>query len=223
MKKMFLGLFLFLLLGGCGSTKTTPAWLIAGNQHLESFKHHFLTGLQPAAAERYFRRAVEEIKKAGDLDLLGKAWLTRMALQVAVLTDMEEGEYLHIEAARAFPANRQYYLFLKGDRAAVDRSLLPARYCAFVGAYRSGSLVETERRIAAMNDDPLSLLIASGIAVRHRMESEAILMAAADAASRQGWKRALLVWLERLGAFYDAAGKGAQAAAVRQRIDLMKK
>lgn len=222
MKKMFPVFFLFLLLGGCGS-KPTPAWIIAGNQHLESFKHHFLTGAQPAAAERYFHRAVEEIKKSGDLDLLGKAWLTRMALQVAVLTDMEEGEYLNIEAARAVPVNRQYYLFLKGEKAAVDRSLLPTRYCAFIDAYRSGSLVETERRITAMGEDPLSLLIASGIAVRHRLESEAILNAAVNAASRQGWKRALLVWLERLSAFYDAAGKGAQAEAVRQRIDLMKK
>lgn len=221
MKKIAFLLFLLLLLGGC-SSKPTPGWIVAGSQQLDSFKHHFLTGAQPVVAERHFRRAVEEIKKAGDLDLLGKAWLTRMALQIAVLTDMEEGEYQKVAAAKAVPANGYFYLFLKGENAAVDRSLLPARYCAFIEAYRSGSLVETERRITAMADDPLSLLIAAGIAVRHNMESETILRAAVDTASRNGWKRALLAWLERLHAFHDTAGDGAKAAAVRQRIDLMK-
>jgi hypothetical protein len=221
MRKITFLIFLLLLLAGC-SSKPTPGWIVAGNQQLESFKHHFLTGAQPFVAERHFRRAIEEIKKAGDLDLLGKAWLTRMALQVAVLTDMEEGDYLKIAAAKVVPSNGQFYLFLKGDKAAVDRSLLPAQYCSFIDAYRSGSLVETERRIAAMEDDPLSLLIAAGIAVRHSMENEAILKTAVDTASRMGWKRALLVWLDRLRAFHDAAGDGAKAAAVRQRIDLMK-
>lgn len=221
MKKIACLLFLFLLLGGC-SSKPTPGWIVAGNQQLETFKHQFLTGAQPVVAERHFRRAVEEIKKAGNLDLLGKAWLTRMALEVAVLMELEEAEYLKVAAAQPVPANRNFYLFLKGEKASVDRSLLPAQYCSFIDAYRSGSLVETERRIAAMEDDPLSLLIAAGIAVRHSMESEAILKTVVDIASRMGWKRALLVWLERLRAFHDAAGDGAKAAAVRQRIELMK-
>lgn len=221
MKKIACLLFLFLLLGGC-SSKPTPGWIVAGNQQLETFKHQFLTGGQPIVTERHFRKALEEIKKSGNLDLLGKAWLTRMALEVALLMEMEEAEYLKVAAAQPVPANRNFYLFLKGEKASVDRSLLPTQYCSFIDAYRSGSLVETERRIAAMEDDPLSQLIAAGIAMRHNMESEAILRTAVDTASRMGWKRALLAWLERLWSFHEAAGEGAKAASVRQRIDLMK-
>lgn len=221
MKRIACLLLFSLLLGGCGS-KPTPVWVITGNQQLESFKQQFLTGGSPSIAERHFQRALEEIKKAGDLDLLGKVWLTRMALEVAVLKEMNAGEYLKVAAALPVPANRNFYLFLKGEKDAVDRSLLPSQYASFVGAFQRGSLVETERAIAAMQDDPLSLLIAAGIAVRDTGESETLLKVAVDTASQNGWKRALQAWLERLRSLYDMRGETVKAAAVGQRLDLMK-
>ena len=91
-------------------------WIEAGYQRMENFKTDFLTGRPPIVTDMHFKKAVEEIKKSGDLDLLGKVWLTRMALQVAVLDEPEEGDYPRIEAAQSVPANRNFYLFLKGDR-----------------------------------------------------------------------------------------------------------
>ena len=222
MKKILCLFFLLLLLGGCGS-KPTPGWIVAGNQQLETFKSHFLTGGQPAVAERHFQKAVDEIKESGDLDLLGKAWLTRMALQGAVLGEMEEGEYGKIAAAQPVPANRNFHLFLMGDPAAVDEALLPAQYRSFLEALRSRDVAKAEKAIAAMGDDPLSQLIAAGLAVRRHLENEAILQTAVGTASRNGWKRALLVWLERLRTSYEAAGDTVRAAAIRQRIELIEK
>jgi hypothetical protein len=163
---------------------------------------------------------VEEIKKGGDLDLLGKAWLTKMALQAAVLGNIEEEDYRKIEAARSVPANRNFYLFLKGD-AAVEPSLLPGPYRPFLAEIRSGDAGRAEKAIAAI-EDPLSRLIAAGLAVSRRIENEGILKGAVETASLNGWKRALLVWLERLEAFYAAQGQGAQASEVRRRIDLIR-
>lgn len=222
MKKIFCLFFFLLLLGGC-SSKPTPGWIAAGNRQLEIFKSHFLTGEQPLVTERHFQKAVEEIKKSGDLDLLGKAWLTRMALQVAVLGEMEEGEYGKIAAVQPVPANRNFYLFLTGDPAAVDGALLPEQYRSFLKTLREGGVVKAEKAINAMEDDPLSQLIAAGLAVRRHMENEAILRIAMNTASRNGWKRALLAWLERLRTFYEATGDSAKAAAVRQRIELIEK
>ncbi len=222
MKKILCLLFLFLLLGGC-SSKPTPGWIVAGNQQLETYKTHFLTGEQPVVTERHFQKAVEEIKKSGDLDLLEKAWLTRMALQGAVLGEMEEGEYGKIAAAQPVPANRNYYLFLTGDPAGVDGALLPPQYRSFLKTLRGGDVVKVGKAIAAMEDDPLSQLIATGLAVRRHFENEVILQTAVSAASRNGWKRALLAWLERQRTFYEATGDAAKAAAVRHRIDLIGK
>jgi len=221
MKRILCLLFLFLLLGGC-SSKPTPGWIVMGNQQLETFKQHFLTGGQPVVTERHFRKAIEEIKKGGDLDLLGKAWLTRMALEVAVLSEIDAGEYGKIDAAHPVPANKNFYLFLTGDPMAVDGSLLPAQYRSFLKALQGGDTVKVEKAVAAMADDPLSQLIAAGISVRRHLENEAILQTAVSTASRNGWKRTLLVWLERLRTFYAATGDAAKAAAIRNRIDLMK-
>ena len=216
MKKILCLLSILLLFAGCGP-KPLP-WIAAGYQRMENFKTDFLTGRPPIVTDMHFQKAVEEIKKSGDLDLLGKVWLTRMALQVAVLDEPEDGDYPKIEAAESVPVNRNFYLFLKGD-AAADGALLPAQYRTFFAALNGGNAAETGAAVAKI-DDPLSRLIAAGLAVR-RAENEALLLTAVETASRNGWKRALLAWLKRLGAFYEASGEAAKAAAVRQRIDLI--
>jgi hypothetical protein len=216
--KKILCLLLFLLpLAGCGP-KPIP-WFAAGHQQMENYKTDFLTGRAPIVTDMHFRKAVEEIKKSGDLDLLGKVWLTRMALQVAVLDEPDEGDYSRIEAVQSVPANRNFYLFLKGDAAAAGE-LLPAQYRTFLPALQGGNATETEIAVAKI-DDPLSRLIAAGLTVRRHAENEALLQMAVETASRNGWKRGLLAWLKRLAVFYEASGEAAKGAAVRQRIDLI--
>jgi len=217
MKKILCLLSILLLFVGCGP-KPIP-WLMEAHQRMENFKTDFLTDRPPIVTDMHFQKAAEEIKKSGNLDLLGKVWLTRMALQVAVLAEPEDGDYPKIEAAEPDPANRNFYLFLKGD-AAVDGVLLPAQYRTFFAALNGGNAAETGAAVVKI-DDPLSRLIAAGLAVRRHTENEALLQTAVETASRNGWKRALLAWLKRLGAFYEASGEAAKAASVRQRIDLI--
>lgn len=219
MKKTFFLLLLLLMVAGC-SSKPAPVWISAGHKQLETFKEDFLTARSPSITEIHFRNTLEEMKKGGDLDLLGKAWLTRMALQTAVLTEMDAGDYPRIEAAEPVPANANFYRFLKGDPA-VNVSLLPESYRPFWTTFRNNDSAKATAAIAAI-EDPLSRLIASAIAVRHGLETEAILRTAGETASQKGWKRALLAWLTRLKFFHARAGEAAKAAAIQSRIELMK-
>jgi hypothetical protein len=102
----------------------------------------------------------------------------------------------------------------------VDVSLLPESYRPFWTTLRNGDAAKAAVAITAI-DDPLSRLIASGLAVRHGLETEVILRTAVETASRNGWKRALLAWLERLKSFHEAAGDVEKASAIRSRIDLI--
>jgi hypothetical protein len=219
MKKILSLFFAFLLLTGCGS-KPAPTWIAAGHQQLETFKTDFLTGQPRIIAEAHFKRAIEEIKKGGDLDLLGRAWLTRMALEVAALEPMEEGEYRKIAAALPVPTNRHFHLFLTGNLAAVDGTLLHEQYRSLLKALQSGDDAEVERVLPKI-DDPLSRLIAAGIAIRQDLENETILRTAVDTAAQNGWKRALVAWLKRLQTSYERAGDKPNADLVRQRLDLI--
>jgi len=186
---------------------------------LETYKQDFLSGRVQTITDSHFRRAVDEIKNSGDMDLLGKAWLTRMALQTAILAPADGGDYPKIEAVQPVPGNRAFYLFLKGDQT--DVSLLTESYRSCWTAFQKGDAAKAAAAISAIQD-PLSRLIASGLAVRKGLATEAILLNAVDNASRNGWKQALLVWLERLHAFHEAAGETNKAAAVSARMDLIR-
>jgi hypothetical protein len=222
MKKILGLLFLLLLVAGC-SSKPAPVWIVAGHHQLDTFKNDFLTGRPPLVTELHFKMATEEIKKSGDLDLLGKAWLTRMALHVAVLEEIEEiaeGEYGKIATASPVPANRNFYLFLSGKSGMVDDALLPAQYRPFLKALRNGDAAVEVRRMTEI-DDPLSRLIAAGLLARSGLENESLLRTAVETASQNGWKRALIAWLERLRLFHEKSGEVAKAETVRQRLNLI--
>lgn len=144
-----------------------------------------------------------------------------MALQIAALKEPDGGDYKQIEAVQPMPENSNYYIFLKGDIAKVDEALLPKQYQKFHKALAGKDSVGTGNAIASMKDNPISQLIAAGLSVRSHVESEAILQTAVDTASVNGWKAALLAWLERMAAFYESKGETAKAKTVRQRMELI--
>jgi alkylhydroperoxidase/carboxymuconolactone decarboxylase family protein YurZ len=219
MKKV-LWIAVFLLLAGCGTTKPAASWLSAGYNQMDSYKKNYLSGQDKIAALQ-FNDALKEIKKSGDLEILGRSHLIRMALQTATLQDLASAEYLKIEAVNASPANSNFYAFLRGDIAQVNAKLLPAQYLGFVETLRRQGEGERLRAIEQI-DDPFSQLIAVGILVRMGQENEEVLQRAIATASAEGWKKALLAYLARLKAYYAGKQEGSKALAIEQRMNLIK-
>ncbi|MFA4915980.1 MAG: hypothetical protein WC560_04840 [Syntrophales bacterium] len=215
-------LFLFacsIFIFGCGS-QPVPEWKNVSFNNLESYKTNYLNG-RVKIAELHFDKAIEEIKKSGDLEILSTAYLTKYAVSVAVLEDFDDGDYLRIESVQQNPGSRTYYNFLKGFFDKVDKGLLPSRYRDVLNAFRDGKEKDMEQAVISI-EDPLSKLIAAGLLVRHYKYSEVILKAAADTASVNGWKNAHLAYLEKLQALYEAGKETGKAANIQKKIQLIR-
>ncbi len=69
-------------------------------------------------------------------------------------------------------------------------------------------------------EDPLARLVAAGVLVRRGQGSPALLDAAAQAASQQGWRRPLLAWRGVQLRWAECVGDAVLAQRLRRRIEL---
>jgi hypothetical protein len=219
MKGLLSAVLLMLFLMSCGGSQPIPDWTYVSFNQMEDFKKAYLEG-KAEIADLHFQRALAEIKKSGDLDLLAKAYLNRYAVQAALLESFRDDDFLKIQAAEPNPVNAGFYSFLKGNFSQADRELLPPQYsrtAADILADRRDRITADVKEI----EDPLSRLVMTGLLVRYGYENAELLNGAVETASRQGWKKALLVYLNRLQAFYEQRQDGEKADKIKQRILLI--
>ncbi len=204
-----------ILLAACSSAPPPPDWKINAHNLLESHGRHYLNG-DTRLAERNFERARAEIARTGRLDLAARAELTRCAIRVAALETGPCQGYVAL-AAHAAPEDKTYARYLSGDWHGIDTGQLPAQYQALLQAKDDASLVSRLDEIK----DPLSRAIAAGALFQAGRATPQIIAVATRTASEQGWRRALLAWLEVQAKRAEAAGDAASLELIRQRIDLV--
>jgi len=221
MKKSVILLILIMSLLGCGGSKKIPEWIDNSYNQLENYKKNYLSG-KDRIAELQFNKAIDEIKKSGNLEILGRAYLTKYAVHIAVLETFDEREYLTIEALEPVLQNRMFYNFLKGSFDKVDESLLPRQYKGVLKVFRTGKFEDAADEISKM-EDPLSKLITAGLLIQKNIYDEGVLKIAIDTAAQNGWKKALLAYLEKLVLFYETKKESEKASNITQRIQLLKK
>jgi hypothetical protein len=222
MKKYFHLLSLFMLsliIAGCGA-KPIPDWRYETFGQLENYKKNYLKG-KDQIAEFHFRKALEEVNRSGDLELISKVYLTKYAIKVASLEDVIDSEYPDIEVIEPNSENQNFFVFLKGNFPFVDANLLPKQYGSFLKACIGGKEASINDEIEKIGD-PLSTLIAVGIIVKKNIHNEATLQTAIETASINGWQKPLLAYLEKLQHFYEAKNENDKAAKVQQKIKVIK-
>ncbi|HOG18122.1 MAG TPA: hypothetical protein PLB96_12345 [Syntrophales bacterium] len=221
MKRVVLAISAVLLLVvACGGSKPIRDWVNISHSQMETFKRDALTG-RTSTGGIYYGKAIEEIKKSGNVDLLAKAYLIRMAIQVSLLEDPNEEDFLKVDAVESVAENKSYYYFLTGRFDRVDEKALPATYRPLQNALRNGDSSAEIAKLLEKIDDSLSRLIGAGIVVRRGNADEATLLAALGVASEQGWKAAVILYLGQLQSYYERTGQTAKAAATRARLSLI--
>ena len=219
MKKYLLLFTFFVFLIGCAS-KPVPAWKSATFNQLEDYKYYYLIG-NTQIAEMHFNKAVEEVKNSGDLEILEIAYLTKYAVQIAVLENIDDSDYNRIEVLFLSLSNKNFHEFLKGNFTSVERNLLPEQYQRFYKAFQNKKTVSVTDEILDM-EDPLSRLVATGLVVRNNSHDERCLQNAIATASSNGWKKALLVYLQKLLAYYEISKDMEKTAIVQKKIELLR-
>jgi len=220
MKKLS-SFILVLLICACGASTPAPVWKENAYRQLDEYKTSFLTGKE-ASTEPHFAKARREIAAGNDLNLLSVAYLTQYALHTASLESFDSSDFAKVYRLEPNPADMAYCHFLKGNFSAVDAKLLPSRYVGVLKAASANDLKMAAQEIAAI-DDPLSRLIACGVWVRYLPASEAILQMGITTASTNGWQRPLWSYLSKLYEYYLDKGESNKAAAVKERLNLLKK
>ncbi|CAL61864.2 Conserved hypothetical protein [Herminiimonas arsenicoxydans] len=202
------------LLAACAGTPV-PDWQMNARTAIERATAAYLEGNTRVEMQE-FKQARSEIARTGRTDLLARVELTRCAGRVAslVLEDCTEFEKLRLDAAAP---ERAYADFLAGRIKAQDIALLPPQHRAVAGATSDTAATAALQNIA----DPLAQLVAAGVLLRSNRATPAVLTAAVDTASAQGWRRPLLAWLGVQALRAENAGDTVAAEHLRRRIALV--
>jgi hypothetical protein len=211
MRKVWLGLVM-IALAGCGNQPRVPDWQISARDSLERQVKAFMSG-DTRVEQAEFDKARRDLESTGQPALVARAELQRCALRVATLA-FEPCEGFERLRAEAPAAERAYAEFLAGRITPPQVAVLPARYHAVAGGREDAAAV---RAIA----DPVSRLVAAGVLARSGRASAEVVALAADTASQQGWRRALLAWLPVQAQRAERAGALEEAQRLRRRLALV--
>jgi hypothetical protein len=201
------------LLAGCAGSPPAPDWQMNAQSAVERATNAYLSG-NAAIEDVEFARARDEVARTGKVDLVLRVELIRCATRVASLV-VEPCAGVDTLRQDAGAADLAYADYLAGKplTAAAVALLPPAQQG--VAAFTSGDPA------SLLTGDPLSRLVGAGVLLRSGRASPAVLDAAVETASSQGWRRPLLAWLGAQASRAEQAGDAAQAQRVRRRMALV--
>ena len=204
------------LLSACASGPKPADWQLNAKGAMERSVAAYLEGNNRVAAAE-LAKARGDISSTGRADLMARAELLACASRVAslVFEPCDGFDKLRQDAA---PAERAYADYLAGKLAAQDINLLPKNQQLSAIANVNSTLPAIESIV-----DPLAKLVAAATVFQAGRASPALVQAAVDAASSQGWRRPLLAWLGVQLKLFEASGNPAEAERVQRRIALVLK
>ena len=204
-----------LVLVACSHTPPPPDWQLNARGGAERAVDAWLSG-NTRVAEAEWRLAERETRRTADPTSLARLALLRCAAQVASL-QIGPCEAFVPFAADAAEAERAYDRYLRAQASAADAPLLPPAQRPLVAL----DAVALSARLPQVAD-PLSRLVAAGVAFQRGQASPALVAQAVDTASAQGWTRPLMAWLMVQRDLARQAGQADEVARIERRLALLK-
>ena len=188
-------------------------WQLESKGAMERAVNAYLEGNSRVEVAELSRARIE-ISSTGRDDVMARAELLSCASRVAslVFEPCAGFEKLRQDAP---PAERAYADYLLGKLQPQNINLLPKNQQLSAQA----AIARVQPAIDSIAD-PLAKLVAAGTALQAGNASPALVQAAVDAASSQGWRRPLLAWLGVQLKLFEASGNRAEAERIQRRIAL---
>ena len=213
MMRFFQSVCVVMALTACASGPKPADWQLESKGAMERAVAAYLEGNSRVETAE-LARARLELSSTGRIDLMARAELLSCASRVAslVFEPCVGFEKLRQDAP---PAERAYADYLLGKLQPQDINLLPKNQQLSAQA----AIARVQPAIESIAD-PLARLVASGTALQAGNASPALVQAAVDAASSQGWRRPLLAWMGVQLKLFEASGSQAEAERIKRRIAL---
>jgi len=202
------------LLAACGSGPRVPDWQMNAASAIERASSAYLEG-KSALAEREFGLARNQVGSTALPQQAIRVELLRCALKVAALVFEECAGFAPLQPD-ATAADLAYARYLAGSATPADAALLPEPQRAVATASSDAAAAKAAGAIP----DPLSRMVAAGALLRANRATPEVVAMAINTASSQGWRRAVLAWLNVELQRAEQAGDAAEASRLRRRIKL---
>jgi hypothetical protein len=202
------------LLTACSSGPRVPDWQLNAAGATERATSAYMEG-KTAVAEREFGLARSQVGSTAQPALAIRIELLRCAVQVAALVFEECPGFTPLQPD-ASAADLAYARYLAGRATPNDAALLPEPQRAVAAATTDTAAAAA----AAAIGDPLSRMVAAGALMRASRATPELVTVAINTASAQGWRRAVLAWLNVQLQRAEQAGDTAEAERLRRRIKL---
>jgi len=207
---------LCLLLAACSSQPPAPAWQMDSHGASQRALEAYLSGNHRVATLEW-QHARQTIARTGQPARMARLELLQCAAQTASAMPWDCPRFEALRTDAAGP-ERAYAAYLAGQ------TLDPMQAALLPPAQQALALATTDAAAAAhvlQLSDPLARLVAAGVLLRRSQASPAVVQAAVDTASQQGWRRPLLAWLGVQRQWAEQGGQPDVAARIRRRMDLV--
>lgn len=214
--KVLVTLLSLLLLVSCGAGHI-PAWRQNAAADTANFIESSFIGNE-SYASKYFAKMLEDFRMTVDPDEIVKAYLTKCAVDFALLeySDCRDAaDMLPLVKSRE---NMMYYNFVAGKVRVPEDS--PKKYRGVVEVSRNCDVKKANSELSS-EKDPTTLLLKASFLVKNGCYDAETPGIAVNAASKEGWKRAALKYLALQVSYLEKHGEMQEAELVKKRMELV--
>lgn len=216
MIKVLLFVFSIFLLVSCGAGHI-PSWKQNAAADTANFIESSFIGNE-LYASKYFDKMLEDFRMTVDPDEVVKAYLTKCIADFALLEYSECREAADLLPILKSEENIAYYNFVSGKaRKSED---FPKKYRDI---FEVSQNCNTEKANSALSSekDPTTLLIKASFLVKNNCYDAETAGTAVKAASKEGWKKAVLKYLALQLSYFEKHGDRQNAGLIKKRMELV--